>query len=128
MSTEPNYFELSRLAQYRREFIDIFEVVENYVKRFVVFQSQDEPVIITNWIVHTYLIHLFNYTPYLHIYSATKQCGKTLLLSIIKQLSYSGLQLINFSESIFRLIDKQDLTLCIDEVDRWDNESKQATW
>ena len=128
MSSEPNYFELSRLAQYRREFIDIFEVLERYVIRFVVFQSEDEPVIITNWIVHTYLIHLFNYTPYLHIYSATKQCGKTLLLSIIKQLSYSGLQLINFSESIFRLIDKQDLTLCIDEVDRWDNESKQAIW
>lgn len=128
MNDKVNYFELQRLAKFNREFIDIFETIERYLKRFVVFQSEDEPVIITNWIVHTWLIHLFNYTPYLHIYSATKQCGKTLLLSIIKQLSFNGFQLINFSESIFRLIDKDPLTLCIDEVDRWDNESKQQIW
>ena len=103
MNEKVNYFELQRLAKFNREFIDIFETIERYLRRFVVFQSDDEPVIITNWIVHTWLIHLFNYTPYLHIYSATKQCGKTLLLSIIKQLSFNGLQLINFSESIINI-------------------------
>ena len=129
MSSEPiDYYGLKSFAQYNRSFIDIFETIEKYLRRFIVFQSDNEPVVITNWIVHTWLIHLFEYTPYLHIYSATKQCGKTLLLTIIKELSYSGMHLINFSESIFRLIDKKPLTLCIDEVDRWDKESKQAIW
>jgi hypothetical protein len=36
--------------------------------------------------------------------------------------------LINFSEPIFRYIDKAEPTLCIDEVDRWDSESKEAIW
>ena len=59
MNDKVNYFELQRLAKFNREFIDIFETIERYLRRFVVFQSDDEPVIITNWIVHTWLIHLF---------------------------------------------------------------------
>ena len=123
MNDKVNYFDLQRLAKFNRKFIDIFETIERYIRRFVVFQSDDEPVIITNWIVHTWLIHLFNYTPYLHIYSATKQCGKSLLVGLIRELSFNSFYLINFTESIFRLIDKNPMTLCIDEVDRWDKES-----
>jgi hypothetical protein len=128
MSDKVNYFDLQRLAKFNREFIDIFETIERYIRRFVVFQSDDEPVIITNWIVHTWLIHLFNYTPYLHIYSATKQCGKSLLVGLIRELSNNSFYLINFTESIFRLIDKNPMTLCIDEVDRWDKESKNQIY
>lgn len=123
-----NGFHLERLAKHRREFIDIFETVEAYIKKFIVFQSDDEAIVITNWIVHTYLLHLFDYTPYLHIFSATKQCGKTLLMGIINALSNQSQMLINFSEPIFRYIDKAEPTLCIDEVDRWDSESKEAIW
>jgi len=123
-----NGFHLERLAKNRREFIDIFETVEAYIKKFIVFQSDDEAIVITNWIVHTYLLHLFDYTPYLHIFSATKQCGKTLLLGIINALSNKSQMLINFSEPIFRYIDKAEPTLCIDEVDRWDSESKNHIW
>ena len=123
-----DFIQVQRLAHNRRQFIDIFEMVYNYITKFIVFQSEDEPIVVTNWIVHTYLIHLFEYTPYLHIYSAVKQCGKTLLLSLIKDLSYKGEMLINFSEPIFRYIDKEEPTLCIDEVDRWNKEDKETIW
>jgi len=71
-----DFIQVQRLAHNRRQFIDIFEMVYNYITKFIVFQSEDEPIVVTNWIVHTYLIHLFEYTPYLHIYSAVKQCGR----------------------------------------------------
>jgi hypothetical protein len=120
--------ELEQLAKFRRDFIDIFETLYDYITKFIVFQSEDEPVIITNWIVHTYLIHLFDYTPYLHIFSATKQCGKSLLLSLINDLSYKSNMVINFTESIFRFLDKEEPTLCIDEIDKLNKEKEDSVW
>jgi len=120
--------QIENLSKNRRDFIDIFEMVYNWVTQFVSFQSDDEPIVITNWIVHTYLIHLFDFTPYLHIYSAQKQCGKSLLLGLIKSLSHKGDKLINFTEAIFRYIDKESPSLFIDEIDRWNKEDSQTIW
>ena len=122
------YERIEHLAQFRRQFIDIFEQVDRYIGQFIVFQNEDQRTVIVNWIVHTYLVQLFEYTPYLHIFSAQKQCGKTLLLNLINELSSKSTLLMNFSEPIFRWIDKEEPTLCIDEVDRWDKESKEQIW
>ena len=35
MNDKVNYFELQRLAKFNREFIDIFETIERYLRRFV---------------------------------------------------------------------------------------------
>ena len=80
------YERIEHLAQFRRQFIDIFEQVDRYIGQFIVFQNEDQRTVIVNWIVHTYLVQLFEYTPYLHIFSAQKQCGKTLLLNLINEL------------------------------------------
>ena len=123
-----DFIRLQGLAQNKREFIDIFEQVQRFLKQFVVFKSEDEPVVLTNYIVHTYLFKLFEFTPYIHIYSATKQCGKSLLMGILKELSCKGEMVISISEAIFRYIHKEQPTLVLDEVDRWDKESKQQVY
>ena len=38
--------ELEQLAKFRRDFIDIFATLYDYITKFIVFQSEDEPVII----------------------------------------------------------------------------------
>jgi len=49
MSSEPiDFYGLKSFAQYNRSFIDIFETIEKYIRRFIVFQSDKEPVLITN--------------------------------------------------------------------------------
>ena len=123
-----DFIRLQGLAQNKREFIDIFEQVQRFLEQFVVFKSQDEPVVLTNYIVHTYLFKLFEFTPYIHIYSATKQCGKSLLMGILKELSCKGEMVISISEAIFRYIHKEQPTLVLDEIDRWDKESKQQVY
>ncbi len=51
-----------------------------FLRRFMAFSSDAQPVAIALWIAHTYSIEAFDYTPYFHIQSPEKRCGKSLLL------------------------------------------------
>ena len=48
----------------------------------ITFSSVHQAVLIALWIAHTYLIELFACTPYLHITSPAKRCGKSNLLTL----------------------------------------------
>lgn len=117
---------LSKVTQYREDFIELFRQLENYLDQFIIFKSEDQRTVLVNWIVHTHLIHLFSATPYLHIYSAELRCGKTLLMNLLHQLSRKSISTINITEAIFRYINKVEPTLIIDEVDRFFGEEKFA--
>ena len=49
-------------------------------------------------------------------------------MGILKELSCKGEYLISISEAIFRYIHKEQPTIVLDEVDRWDKESKQQVY
>ena len=57
-----------------------------YLNRFIAFSSEAQPVAIALWIAHTWTIEAFDYTPYLHILSPEKRCGKSRLLDCLNLL------------------------------------------
>jgi putative DNA primase/helicase len=120
--------QVNHLAQYRAGWSELFNDLYRLLTSFIVFENDDEPVVIVNWVIHTWLIPLFEYTPYLHLFSATKGCGKSNLLKLIAWLSSKGRIEINCTNAIYRTIDKNKPTLCFDEIDRYNSEDKGELW
>jgi hypothetical protein len=92
---------------------DSYDLVRTYL-----VISEAQCVIIALWVVHTYYIDAFDRTPYLHISSAEKRSGKTLLLEILAQLVYNPWFTSNASTAaIARKIAGARPTVLIDESD-----------
>lgn len=73
---------------------------------------------IAMWILHTYNVNMFDFTPRLCILSPEKRCGKTSLLTLIEQLSFNVLNVSGITASaMFRSIDMWHPTMLVDEVD-----------
>ena len=120
--------QVGHLAQYRAGWSELLNGLYRLLTSFIVFENDDEPVTIVNWVVHTWLIARFEYTPYLHIFSAHKGCGKSNLLKLIAWLSDKGRIEINCTTAIYRTIDKIKPTICFDEIDRYNSEDKGELW
>jgi hypothetical protein len=88
------------------------------MKRFIVFPSEAAYRLLALWVAHTYVIEAFEYTPYLHVYSPEKQCGKTRVLEVLFHLVSKPWKLANPSEAaLFRKIEKDCPTILWDEID-----------
>lgn len=75
-------------------------------------------IAIATWILHTYAMDCFEFTPRLCIISPEKRCGKTTLLSLIECLSYKVINVSNITAAaMFRAVEKWRPTLLIDEAD-----------
>lgn len=73
---------------------------------------------IAMWILHTYNVNMFDFTPRLCILSPEKRCGKTSLLTLIERLSYNVLNVSGITASaMFRSINMWHPTMLVDEVD-----------
>jgi hypothetical protein len=117
---------LERLVKGLPQWIEIFENLFTILTSFICFQSEEEPIVITNWIVFTYLAPYFSYAPYLHIYSATPRCGKSKTLEVIEHLVHKPLNTANISDSaLFRSLDEEGgTTLILDEIDKLDKQAR----
>ena len=71
--------------------------VEQFVGRFVAFQSEAQHVAATLWIAHTHAAEAAYCTPRLAIQSAEKQSGKTRLLEVLDLLVCNPKQVANIS-------------------------------
>jgi len=120
--------QVEHLAQYRAGWTELLNDLYRLLTSFIVFENEDEPVTIVNWVIHTWLIARFEYTPYLHIFSAHKGCGKTQLIKLIAWLSSKGRIEINCTNAIYRTIDMHKPTICFDEIDTYISEDKRELW
>ncbi len=74
--------------------------------------------VMTMWILHTYNVNLFDFSPRLCIVSPEKRCGKTTVLRMIEHLSYRPINVSNVTTAVlFRAIDAWKPTMLIDEAD-----------
>jgi hypothetical protein len=106
-STAPNSARLSGLLS----------AIANLIRTYLVI-SEAQSIVIALWVVHTYHIDAFERTPYLHISSAEKRSGKTLLLEILSLLVYNPWFTSNASTAaVARKIASAKPTALIDEAD-----------
>lgn len=89
-----------------------------FLRAFVRFTSDAQPVAVVLWIAHAYLVEQFAQSPILSITSAVMQSGKTRLLDAIELLVPRPWRLIMPSEAVvFRKIEQDSPTLMLDEAD-----------
>jgi hypothetical protein len=88
------------------------------LKRYIAFPAESQAYVVAVWVAHSWGIDSFDYTPYLHIYSPEKRCGKTLVLDILKMLIPNPWSVVGPSTAVlFRAIDAKKPTILFDEID-----------
>ena len=71
------------------------------------------------WVALTWVHDRLEISTFLNITSATKRCGKSLLLDVISELVFQPLPTTNLTPAVlFRIIDQSAPTLLLDEADQ----------
>ena len=100
------------------ELPEILEEVRGFLSRYIVFSNEAQATAVTLWVAHTWALYAFDYTPYLHISSPVKECGKTILFECLKKLCPSSWLTISPTEAVlFRKIHAHTPTFLLDETD-----------
>ena len=97
---------------------DVLEAVREFLSRYIVFTNEAQATAVTLWVAHTWVIEAFDYTPYLHISSPVKRCGKSRLFDCLRLLCAKPWPVVCPSQAVlFRKIERDAPTLLLDEVD-----------
>ena len=97
---------------------DILDDVREAYSRYIGFATQAQPVALTLWTAHTHALDAADCTPYIRVYSAEKESGKTRTEEVAFHLVRGGVRASSVSASaLFRMIDAHHPTLLVDEVD-----------
>jgi hypothetical protein len=97
---------------------EILDAVVGFLCRWVVFQYSEQAIASALWIVHTWVIDAFDFTPYLHVFSAEKRSGKSRLLDVLELLVKNPWRGGGETEAVlFRKIKAKLPTLLSDEID-----------
>jgi len=89
-----------------------------FLQKYVVFKTEAQARVLALWAAHTWVKVAFDYTPYLHVFSPEKRCGKSRLLDCLELLCDTPWPVIAPTPAtLFRYIESKRPTALIDEVD-----------
>jgi hypothetical protein len=95
----------------------LLDELVQFIEQYVVLPPH-AAVAVALWIVHTYLIDVTDYTPYLLVTSPVRECGKTTLLEVLFNLSYRAQMTGGITAAgLYRRIDRLAPTMLLDELD-----------
>ena len=93
------------------------EAAAVFVRRFVVL-SVHQAITVALWAFHTYLVDVFESTPYLSVTSPDPECGKSRLLEVRQRLTRRPWLISTPSTAVlYGHIDREQPTLLWDEID-----------
>lgn len=112
---------------------NIIAEIREYLNRYMVFPNEDQSFAVALWALSTWTFSpAFPRTPwttpYLYIHSEESRSGKTLLLDLLEPITLNPERAVDMTSSVlFRLIEKIQPTLLIDEVDAiWSGAKNEA--
>jgi hypothetical protein len=105
----------------------LLEEVCVVLRRFIVWRGDEQIDFVALWVLHTYVFHLFDITPYLDISSASKRSGKSRLLEVLEMRARSWMIVGASEAALFRKIHNVHPTLLVDEVDATFGKDPQST-
>lgn len=95
----------------------IADDIRRLIRRYLIVTPEQE-VAMTIWVLHTWAFPAAIATPYLVLLSATRQSGKTRALEVLEPVVRTPMRTSGMSEAaMFRIIEQQQPTLLLDEVD-----------
>ena len=78
----------------------------------------DQGNVLAAWVLHTWAIDAAEYTPYLHITAAEKECGKSRLLETLEPIVCRPCMNVGTTAAaLLRILNRDSPTLLLDEVD-----------
>jgi hypothetical protein len=96
---------------------ELVNQLETLIRRFISL-TLEQARVIAYWVLHTHAIAAAEYTPYLNIYSALPQCGKTRLLEVLEMVVLKPwLTGRTTCSALVRTIDADHPVLLLDESD-----------
>ena len=96
----------------------LFGLIRDFLLRFVVFSRPEQVIAVAVWVAHTWLLEASSVTPYLHIFSPTKRCGKTRLLEVLQALVCRPWLVVSVTDAtLLRKIESESPTVLFDEID-----------
>lgn len=104
---------------------DLIEHIESLLLQHIIM-PKDSRLALAVWIVASYCYDSFRIFPRIVIHSPEKRCGKTTTMEIVQSLVCKGILASNVSPAaVFRLIEKCQPTLIIDEADSFLKDNEQ---
>jgi putative DNA primase/helicase len=105
---------------------ELLDEIRATYQRFMVLPPHAD-VLLTLWSLHTYVFECFGFTPYLHVTSPEKECGKSTLGELMNHLCANATTPGGMSAAaMFRRIESRKPTLLLDEWDTLSDENRQA--
>src|SRR5262245_17995671 len=98
---------------------ELLNAISAILRRYVVFPLQEQANVIVLWIVHTWLLDAFDYTPYLNVFAAAKRSGKSRVLEVLNLLCRNPrLTSGGSSAALIRTVNEANPpTILLDEID-----------
>lgn len=95
----------------------LFAELERLLLTYVVLAPAARTAVIL-WLLHTYLVDVSEYTPYLHVTSPVRGCGKTTLLQMFEHTAARARRSDGITAAaLYRTIDRHEPTMLLDELD-----------
>ena len=93
--------------------------ISKTLKKYLVLPPEAADTIAL-WVLYTWTFDAFNVSPILAITSPTKRCGKTTVVTMLKELASRSVAASNITPAgLFRFVEQEKPTLIIDEADRF---------
>lgn len=110
------------------------EVIDRFIRRFIILPNESDYTIVTLWITHTYFTDRIKSTPRLALISPEYGCGKSRVLEVLESLCFRGEKLDHYTRSyLMRTVDQvrketgKPPTLLVDEVDsKWSQKTEEG--
>jgi hypothetical protein len=97
----------------------LLTTLTEYFARYLFLPDRAAPTLAL-WTLHTFCFALFRWTPRLHITSVVKRSGKSVVIELLSYVVCKPQTAENIGVApLFRIIDKAQPTLLIDEIDRF---------
>jgi hypothetical protein len=96
----------------------LLDEVVGFIKSYVVLPEYGAEVLAL-WLLHTYLPEVGSgYTPYIHVSSPVRECGKSTLLEVLSLLPHRGQMTGGITAAaLYRRIHRTSPTMLLDELD-----------
>lgn len=102
--------------------VRLLDGLEEYFRKYV-YLPEHGPAALAGWTVATWFVDEVYFAPLLVLLSATKRCGKTLLLDLLRSVTRRGIATSGIGITpavLFRLNEQRHPTLLIDEAEKLD--------
>ncbi len=101
------------------EYKPILDKVIAFIRKYLELPHEQDYLVLSLWVLHTYLIEKFNVTPILYFFGI-KETGKTRAGEVISEIAYRCERCTSPTEAtLFRSADYFKTVLIIDEIKLW---------